>query len=110
MVPSQGNGPYAIKTTLGWCVIEAFDMKDGKKCSCYLIAVTKSGSGGTVCHHFAIEDKCQEVGTQEMLMKYYVQDFGEPKSTKVEICDALQEVSYEDKKCIKMRNEETVKI
>ena len=36
-----------------------------------------------------------------MLMKLYMQDFVEPKPTKDEICDALQELSYEDKKFIK---------
>ena len=45
-----------------------------------------------------------------MLMKLYMQDFVEPKTTKDEICDAHQEVSYEDKKFIKMMNDETVKI
>ena len=45
-----------------------------------------------------------------MLMKVYMQDFVEPKTTKDEICDALQEVSNEDKKFIMMMNEETVKI
>ena len=39
-----------------------------------------------------------------------MQDFVEPKTTKDEIFDALQEVSYEDKKFIKMMIEETVKI
>ena len=33
-----------------------------------------------------------------MLMKCYMQDFVEPKTTKDKICDALQEVSYKDKK------------
>ena len=37
-----------------------------------------------------------------MLMKLYMQDFVERKTTNDEICDALQEVSYEDKKIIKM--------
>ena len=45
-----------------------------------------------------------------MLMKVYMQDFVEPKTTKDEICDAPQEVSNEDKKFIMMMNEETVKI
>ena len=85
-------------------------MKDGEKCSCYLIALTESSSGGTVRHHFAIEDKCQEVRIHEMLMKLCMQDFLEPKSAKDEICDALQEVSYVGKKFIKMMNEESVKI
>ena len=29
VIPSQGNGPYAIKTALGWCVIGPIGMKDG---------------------------------------------------------------------------------
>ena len=85
-------------------------MKDDKTIPCNQIAVTEASKGGIARHHFAIEDKCQEVGIQEMLMKLYMQDFVEPKTTKDEICDALQEVSYEDKKFIKMMNEETVEI
>ena len=82
-------------------------MKDDKIILCNQIAVTEASKGGIARHHFAIEDKCQEVGIQEMLMKLYMQDFVEPKTTKNEICDALQEVSYEGKKFIKMMNEET---
>ena len=85
-------------------------MKVGKTISCNRTAITEDSSGGTARHHFAIEDKCQEVGIQEMLMKLYMQDFVEPKTTQDEVCDALQEVSYKDKKFIKMMNEETVKI
>ena len=39
-----------------------------------------------------------------MLMKFYMQNFEEPKTTKDEICDALQEFSDEDKKIIKIMN------
>ena len=85
-------------------------MKDGKTISCNRIAVTKASSGGRSRHHFAIEDKYQEVGIPKMLMKFYMKDFVEPKTTKDEICHTPQEVSYEDKKFIKMTNEETVKI
>ena len=107
VIPSQGNWPYAIRTALGWCVIGPIDMKDDKTIPCNQIAVTEASKGGIARHHFAIEDKCQEVGIQEMLMKLYMQDFVEPKTTKDEICDALQEVSCEGKKFIKMMNEET---
>ena len=85
-------------------------MKDGKTISGNRIAVSKASSGGTARHHFATEDKCQEVVILEMLMKLYMQDFVEPKTTKDEICDALQEVSYEEKKLIKTMNQETKKI
>ena len=110
VIPSQGNGSYAIRAALGWCVIGPIDMKDGKTISCNRISVTKVSSGGRSRHHFATEAKYQEVGIPKMLMKLYMQDFVEPKTTKDEICDALQEVSYEGKKFIKMTNEETVKI
>ena len=33
-IPSLGNGPYAIRTALGWCVIGPIDTKDGKTISC----------------------------------------------------------------------------
>ena len=109
VIPSQGNGPYAIRTALGWCVIGPVVMKDGKTISCNRIAVTEASSHGRA-RHFAIEGTCQEVGIQEMLMELYMQDFVEPKTAKDEICDALQKVLYDDKKPIKMMNEETVKI
>ena len=50
-------------------------MKDGKTIPCNWIAVTEAGKGSTARNHFVIEDKCQEVGIQEMLMKLYMQDF-----------------------------------
>ena len=70
VIPSQGNGPYAIRTALGWCVIRPIDIKDGKTISCNWIAVTEASKGGTAKHHFAIEDKCQQLGIHEVLMKF----------------------------------------
>ena len=62
MILSQGNGPYAIRIALVWCVIGPIDMKDGKSISCNHIAVTEASSGSTARYHIAIEDKYQEVG------------------------------------------------
>ena len=87
-------GPYAIRTAFGWCVIIQVDMKYGKTIFFNWISVTEASSGGTDRHHFVIEDKCQEVGIQEMPLKLYIQDFVEPKTLKDEICSAFQEVSY----------------
>ena len=64
VIPSQGNGRYAIRTARGCYVKWSIDMKDGKTILCNWIAVTKASSGGTPRHHFASEDKCQEVGMQ----------------------------------------------
>ena len=58
-------------------------MKDGKTISGNRIAVSKASSGGRARHHFATEDKCQEVVILEMLMKLYMQDFVEPKLQKM---------------------------
>ena len=85
-------------------------MKDGKTISCNRIAVTEAGSGATAKHHFAIEDKCHNVGIQEMLIKLYIQDLWDQNLRKDEICDAIQKVSYKDKKFTKMMNEKTVNI
>ena len=101
---------YQNSTWLVYNRTITIDIKNGKTISCNLIAVAQASSGDTVKHHFAIEDKCQEVGIPEMLIKLYMQDFVEPKTTKNEICDALQDVLYKDKKFIKMMNEETLKI
>ena len=101
---------YQNSTWLVYNRTITIDIKNGKTISCNQIAVAQANSSDTARHHFAIEDKCQEVGITEMLMKFYMQDFVEPKATKDEICDALQDVLYEDKKFIKMMNEETLKI
>ena len=93
VIPSQGNERYAIRTALGWWVVGQIDTKESKRISCYRIVVTEASSGDTAGHHFAIEDNCQEVGIQEMLMKLYMQGFVKPKITKDEICDIFQEVS-----------------
>ena len=69
VIPSQENAPYSIRTALGWCVTGPIDVKDGKTISCNWIAVREANSGGTARHHFAIEDKWQNVGIQEMLKK-----------------------------------------
>ena len=82
VIPSLGNRPYAIRTTLGWWVIGPINVKDGKTISGNRIAVSKASSGGRARHHFATEDKCQEVVILEMLMKLYMQDFVEPKTKK----------------------------
>ena len=92
VIPSQGNESCAIRTALGWCVIGPVDMKDSKKVSCNRLAVTETSSGDTAKHNFVVEDESLEVGIQEMLMKLCMQDFAEPKTKQVEICDALQEV------------------
>ena len=89
VIPSQGNGSYAIRTALGWCVMGPIDKKDDKTIPCNWIAVTEASSSGLARHHFATEDKCQEAGLQKMLMKLNMQDFVEPKTAKDEICDAV---------------------
>ena len=61
VIPSQGNGPYAIRTALGWCVIGPIDLKDVKTISCNRIAVTEARECGRARYllHLKINAKKQ---------------------------------------------------
>ena len=80
-ISSQGNGPYATRTALSWCVIGLIDMKDGKIISCNRIAVTEASSGGTPRHHFAIEVNAKRRNTKDAYETLHPRFVG-PKSTK----------------------------
>ena len=53
IIASQGGGPYAYKTNLGWCIVGPIvSNKSGEVLSCNRIAVTDAITGKLLSHHF----------------------------------------------------------
>ena len=55
VISSQGDGPYAFQTKLGWCVVES--ISDGSyqnRFHCNMITVEDHATAKIAIHHFAI--------------------------------------------------------
>ena len=78
IMPRQNDGPYAIRTALGWCVVGPIKARCHNVVSCNRIAVIKADSGQMADHHFDIEKGCEDIGVKEMLKKMYMTNFNEP--------------------------------
>ena len=78
VIPRQNDGPYAIRTALGWCVVGPIKAQCHNVVSCNRIAVIKADSGQMADHHFDIEKGCEDIGVKEMLKKMYMTNFNEP--------------------------------
>ena len=55
VIPRQNDGPYAIRTALGWCVVGPIKAQCHNVVSCNRIVVIKAYSGKMAEHHFEIE-------------------------------------------------------
>ena len=69
VIPRQNDGPYAIRTALGWCVVGPIKAQCHNVVLCNRIAVIKADSGKIAEHHFEIEKGCEGVDVKEMLKK-----------------------------------------
>ena len=54
VIPRQNDGPYAIRTALGWCVVGPIKAQSHDAVSCNRIAVIKCDSGKMAELHFEI--------------------------------------------------------
>ena len=66
VIPRQNDGPYAIRTALGCCVVGPIKAQSHSAVSCNRIAVIKADSGKMAEHHFEIEKGCEDIGVEEM--------------------------------------------
>ena len=114
IIPSQGGGPYAFRTILGWCIVGPVDksMTNGSNVSCNLVSVYNIGLNETAKHHFALEESLKEDDVKKMLQKIYEHEFTEPQ-LKEEDKDLLGKgnvVSVDDRKFLKLMKENTTMI
>ena len=73
--------------------------------------VWKHGSGKMAEHHFETEKGCEDIGVKEMLKKMYMTDFNEPCLKDADpVTKGLKEISYEDKRFLKIKQNEISKV
>ena len=113
VIPSKDGGPFAYKSPLGWCVVEPL-VKDAKKGSipCNRIEVQDVACGKMDSHHFGITNEVKDVSAKQMLQRMYNQEFNESKLAFMEGIGKMdiEEISFEDKEFLKMRNENSRKV
>ena len=70
VISSQGDGPYAFKTKLGWCVVGS--ISDGtyqNKFHCNGIIEEDHATGKLAKHYFPIPKDVKEDGISDLLKK-----------------------------------------
>lgn len=71
MIQSQGNGPFTMKTKLGWCV--AGPMDTISRLGCHHIGVKNHNS----THYFTFKEKIKDLFIKEGMLSMYRLDFHE---------------------------------
>ena len=79
VISSRQNGPYAVKTIIGWCVVGLIscNSESGNKVNCHRVSVEEAGSRTLGKHHFCIINEVKDIGIKDMLNKIYHADFTE---------------------------------
>ena len=109
VICSQGNGPYAYKTLLGWCVVgPVYRTTNVQNINCHRIAVVNTDKRKLSKHHFNIGNQVEDTKIKEMFQEIYNTDF---KVTRLPSeLDALspnmQSYSVEDRKFVELMNKE----
>ena len=114
VIPSRNDGPYVMKTVLGWCIVGPISYRNQSegKISCNRTAVMEAGSSKVGRHYFAEENKLTpDDDVKSMLKKIYEQEFTEPgmRFTSV-IGETTGDVSYDDQIFLRLMDQETVQV
>ena len=114
VIPSRNNGPYAMKTVLGWCIVGPISYRNQSegKISCNRTAVMEAGRSTVGRHYFAVENKLTlDDDVKSMLKKIYEQEFTEAgmRFTSV-IGETTGDVSYDDQIFLRLMDQETVQV
>ena len=97
IIYSEGGGPYAYKTRLGWCVVGPINcIHKGITASCNCVAVTDVASSKLASHHFAMEKSVKDLSLGEMFQAMYRHDFNKTELVKASTLLKCGEVSHED--------------
>ena len=111
VITSEGDGPYAFRSRLGWCVVGPLsERRDENRFYCNRISV-KDCSTGKVSGHQLTVNSCKEDGIGDLLKKLYTTDFTEkPIMLGNGINEKLSEVSVENMSFLKIMNQGCSKI
>ena len=112
-IASKNGGPNALETVLGQCVAGLI----GRSCigddviSCNRTAVQEAGTKQISRHHFEIQKEVKDTGIRDVMQRMYQLDFIEPRTKfKDLMTNRLDEISYEDKKFLKIMEDQVVKV
>ena len=81
VIPSRNDGPSAMKTVLGWCIVGPISYRNQSegKIPCNPTAVMEAGSNKVSRHYFAAENKLTpDDHVKSMLKKIFEQEFTGP--------------------------------
>ena len=110
IIQSEGGGPYAYKTRLGWCAIgPKYCISKGTTTSCNRVAIRDVASSKLASHHFAMETLVKDVSLEEIIQAMYRRDFSEPELVGTSTMLKYSEVSHEDKTFMEIFERETSK-
>lgn len=98
IIPSQGNGPYAFRSVLGWCVTGPIISKGSRNSSkrCNYVSI----SDDNVPTRFVLQDNVKEHGLAEMMLMMFRQDFSENT-----LAGEPEKLSLQDRKFLKLMDE-----
>ena len=101
-----------METVLGWCVVRPTRRScKGDDINCNRIAIQDAGTKQILKHHFKIQKKVKDTGISDMIQRIYQLDFMEPRTKfKDLMTNRLNEISYEEKKFLKIMEDQVVKV
>ena len=102
VIPSKNSGPFAFRTTLGWCVVGLLEKPIKNSISCHHIIVQDAISGAILSHHFGVSNIVKVISTKKMLTAIFNADFNEEKIGRFgQSLVKIEEISFEDREFIK---------
>ena len=74
IIPSKNDGPYALKTKLGWCIVGPVNGTSRKKICCNRIGIRRVNTNEVGKHFFQAKTMVKETDMKEMLTRLYNQN------------------------------------
>ncbi len=96
VILSVQDGPYALRSQLGWCLVGTLGSEGGNTTNNQVtsrITTIDAATNNTSKHHFAIQKEVEDTSIKELLIRMYESEFTESHSEK-------QSLSQEDRKFI----------
>ena len=105
VIPTKNNGPYAIKTRLGWCIVGPVNgTRSRQGMHCNRIAVKQADTKDVGKHYFQTKTSVEENDVRDMLTRLYNLEFIEAGLTERKLEASM---SREDQKFMKILQDGT---
>ena len=103
VIPSKNNGPYTIKTRLGWCIVGPVNSTRSRQgIHCNQIAVKQADTKAVGKHYFQTKTSVEENDVRDMLTRLYNLEFIETGPTERKLETSM---SRENQKFMKILQE-----